>query len=309
METRTLIIGSLVITLILSLGAGCAQTPVKKDGGVPVIKPAIDIPGSGDRPGVPVKKDGNITIIGQAVDLFTDSENPGVEWNGSVWYIDSNPERLLVNSDGDLEWAGPKGGDSFKTSIPKQRLSKVGDIAEMCYMFMSDGPHGCGERRKKNCLTSDDDECYENDITCIAGTSDIRIGLFETYPDPEDPGDMDERGYNFRFGPNMMAGPTRWIDYKGEVHKTGMFGNRGMSSNSGLMGVIPGFELEPGKFSFLRVRLERISSDSILLSIKLNGRTIEYLDVSGENMPENIDVFAVSMRNSRPYTRVVFRAL
>ena len=309
METRNLIIGSLVMTLILSLGLGYAQTPVKKDGGVPVIKPAIDIPGSGERPGTPVKKDGNITVIGQAVDLFTDSENPGVEWNGSVWYIDSNPERLLVNSDGDLEWANPKGGDSFKTSIPKQRLSKVGDIAEMCYMFMSDGPHGCGERRKKNCLTSDDDECYENDITCIAGTSDIRVGLFEEYPDPEDPGDMDLRGYNFRFGPNMMAGPTRWIDYKGEVHKTGMFGNRGMSSNSGLMGVIPGFELEPGKYSFFRVRLERISSDSILLSIKLNGRTIEYLDDSGEDMPESVDVFAVSMRNSRPYTRVVFRAL
>ena len=71
METRTLIIGSLVITLILSLGAGCAQTPVKKDGGVPVIKPAIDIPGSGDRPGGPVKKDGNVTVIGQAVDLFS----------------------------------------------------------------------------------------------------------------------------------------------------------------------------------------------------------------------------------------------
>jgi hypothetical protein len=309
MGTRNLIIGSLVVILIVSFGLGYAQTPAKKDGGVPIIKPAIDIIAGQEQPVKHVKKDGNITIIGQAVDLFTDSENPGVEWNGSVWYIDSDPKRLIVNSDGDLEWVTPKGGDSFKTSIPKQRLSEVGDIAEMCYMFMSDGPHGCGERRNKNCLTSDDDECYENDITCIAGTSDIRIGLFEEYPDPEDPGDMDLRGYNFRFGPNMMAGPTRWIDYKGEVHKTGMFGNRGMSSNSGLMGVIPGFELEPGKFSFLRVRLERISSDSILLSIKLNGRTIEYLDVAGENMPENIDVFAVSMRNSRPYSRVVFRAL
>jgi len=309
MGNRSLIIGSLLLALVVSLGLGCAQTPVKKNGGMPIIKPAIDIPAGGERPGTPVKKDGNITVIGQAVDLFTDSENPGVEWNGSVWYIDSNPERLLVNSDGDLEWANPKGGDSFKTSIPRQRLSKVGDIAEMTYMFMSDGPHGCGEGRKKNCLTSDDDECYENDITCIAGTSDIRVGLYEEIPDPQDPGDKDLRGYNFRFGPNMMAGPTRWVDHKGEVHKTGMFGNRGMSSNSGLMGVIPGFELEPGKYSFFRVRLERVSSDSILLSIKLNGRTIEYLDDSGENLPESVNVFAVSMRNGRPYTRVVFRAL
>ena len=162
METRNLIIGSLVMILILSFGPGYARTPVKKDLDVPIIKPAIDIPGNGDRPGVPVKKDGNITVIGQAVDLFTDSENPGVKWNGSVWYIDSDPKRLIVNSDGDLEWATPKGGDSFKTSIPKQRLSEVGDIAEMSYMYMSDGPHGCGERRKKNCLTSDDDDCYDH---------------------------------------------------------------------------------------------------------------------------------------------------
>ncbi|MHC4705927.1 MAG: hypothetical protein ACYS8I_02415, partial [Planctomycetota bacterium] len=78
MGTRNLIIGSLVMTFIVSLGLVYAQTPVKKDGGLPIIKPAIDIPGSGERPGTPVKKDGNITIIGQAVDLFTDSENPGV---------------------------------------------------------------------------------------------------------------------------------------------------------------------------------------------------------------------------------------
>ncbi len=309
MTTRSLIIPNVVMILIVGFALGCAQTTRRENQGAITIKPAIDIIAGDEQPLKYVRKDGNITIIGPAVDLFTDSENPGVKWNGSVWYIDSDPKRLFVNSDGDLEWSTPKGGDSFKTSIPKQRLSKVGDIAEVCYMFMSDGPHECGHGRNKKCLTSDDDDCYENDITCIAGTSDIRVGLFEQYPDPEDPGDMDLRGYNFRFGPNMMAGPTRWVDHKGEVHKTGMFGNRGMSSNSGLMGVIPGFELEPGKFSFFRVRLERISADSILLSIKLNGRTIEYLDVAGENMPNNIDVFAVSMRNSRPYTRVVFRAI
>ena len=46
METRNLIIGSLVMTLILSLGLGYAQTPVKKDAGVHIIKPSIDIPGN-----------------------------------------------------------------------------------------------------------------------------------------------------------------------------------------------------------------------------------------------------------------------
>ncbi len=68
MKTRSLIIDSLVIILIVGLGTGCAHTLVKKDGGLPIIKPAIDIPAGGERPGTPVKKDGNITIIGPAVD-------------------------------------------------------------------------------------------------------------------------------------------------------------------------------------------------------------------------------------------------
>ena len=64
----------------------------------------------------------------------------GVSWDGSVWYLDSDQERLFVN--GDLEWT-PRGGDQFITSIPEQRLSKVGDVAAKSYMFMSDGAHDC----------------------------------------------------------------------------------------------------------------------------------------------------------------------
>ncbi len=133
--------------------------------------------------------------------------------------------------------------------------------------------------------------------------------------DAESDGFRGYKGYNFRFGPNMMAGPTRWVDCTNEVHKTGMFGKKPVNSsdlmtkNSGLMGRIPGFELTPGDYSFFSVKLERISSHSVRLSITLNDRTIRYVDHSSKDQPTRIDVFAVSMRNNRPYTRLVLRSL
>jgi hypothetical protein len=233
----------------------------------------------------------------QAKDIFK-GDKPGVSWDGSVWYLDSDPERLFVNSDGDLEWT-PKGREQFITNIPEQRLSRVGDVVEKSYMFMSDGKHDCPD-----CLKCPD-SCFDDDITCLAGTSDIRVGLFESVErGPDHDGYKGFKGYNFRFGPNMMAGPTRLVDCTDEVHKTGMFGKKPvnrddlMSKNAGLMGRIPGFELPPGEYSFFNVRLERLSAESV-----------RYKDNSAEDQPQKIDVFAVSMRNKRPYTRLVLRAL
>ncbi|MHC4752873.1 MAG: hypothetical protein ACYTFW_23760 [Planctomycetota bacterium] len=278
MRTRNAIANSLTIILIACGGFGCA--------------------GSGPR---------------QVKDIFS-GDKPGISWDGSVWYIDSDPERLFVNGDGDLEWT-PKGGDLFITSIAEQRLSRVGDVVDKSYMFMSDGEHDC-----EDCMKCPD-SCFDDDITCLAGTSDLRVGLYEAVTKSRDPDsdddddDRDYRGYNFRFGPNMMAGPLRWVDCTNEVHKTGMFAKTTtrsstlQSKNSGLMGKIPGFGLEPGEYSFFNIRLERISSDSICLSITLNDRTIRYTDDSGDDLPEKINVMAVSMRNSRPYSRVVLRAL
>ena len=246
---------------------------------------------------------------GKGEDIFAGGEKPGVEWDGTMWYLDSDPERLFVNADGDLEWT-PKGRERFVTNIPTQCLKHVGDVVEKSYMFMTDGAHDC-----EDCLKCPD-SCFDGDITCLAGTSDIRVGLFQSIPrGPDADGYKGFKGYNFRFGPNMMAGPTRWVDCTDEVHKTGMFAKKPvgrsdlMSRNAGLMGRIPGFELKPGKYSYFKVRLERISANSVLLSITLNDRTVMYVDDSAEDQPDTIDVFAVGMRNKRPFTRLVLRSL
>ena len=232
----------------------------------------------------------------------------GVHWDGLVWYYDTVPSRIFINSDGDLEWS-PRGGDQFITRIAEQRLSQPGDAVEISYIWMSDGAHSCADCFSCGLY------CFDNDITCIAGTSDIRVGLFESNGEyaESDGFSIDfagYKGYNFRFGPNMRSGPTRWVDCRGEVHKTGNFGKKPvdsadlMSKNVGLMDYIPGFELPPGQYSFFKVRLERTSWSSVRLSITLNGKTYSMTDGSSSGQPQKIDVFAVSMRNSRPYNRM-----
>jgi len=108
-----------------------------------------------------------------------------------------------------------------------------------------------------------------------------------------------------------------WVeDCRGspETHKTGNFAKKpaGSSSlqhvNEGLMDYIPGFELPPGEYSLLTLRLQRNSSSSVKLSITLNGRTYQMDDNSSTDQPQKINLFAVSMRNSRPYSRLVLRS-
>ena len=236
----------------------------------------------------------------------------GVVWDGLTWFYSERSGGPFVNGDGNLEWDPEKNG-LFITRIPEQRLSQTGDKVEITYMWMTDGAHNCPD-----CFDCDL-YCHDDDITCIAGTSDMRVGLFDAdgeYVDRDGMGYSNSifegyRGYGWRFGPNMESGPTRWVDCTGEVHKTGQFDKK-PSDGSSLMhvnddilgGEINGFELPPGQYSLFTVKLQRTSSSRVSLSITLNGRTETYSD-SGGDQARKIDVFAIHMRNGRPYSRLV----
>jgi len=237
----------------------------------------------------------------------------GLMWDGMVWFYSGFFGGPFVNGDGDLEW-DPDKGEQFITRIPEQRLSQAGDVVEISYIWMSDGEHDCPD-----CMDCDL-YCFDDDITCIAGSSDIRVGLFEAdgeYVDRDGLGISSSifegyKGYNFRFGPNMKSGPNRWEDCTGEVHKTGNFCKKPagsdslMRANEGELDYIDGFELPPGEYSVFTVRLARTGSNNVNLSITLNGRTQTSSDRSGDQ-PHKIDVLAVYMRNGRPYDRLVLR--
>jgi len=240
-----------------------------------------------------------------------------VSFDGLTWYYSGNTSDLFINGDGDLEW-DPDGGEEFITRIPDQSLSQVGDMVQISYMWLTDGAHNCAD-----CFDCDL-FCHDDDITCIAGTSDMRIGLFQADGEyVQNDGFAvtgssifnGYKGYNFRIGPNMIAtdpnGLTRWRDCHGEIHKTGMFAKKPVDNsdlmffNDGLKDRIPGFELPPGDWSQLTVTLERTSASNIRMTITLNDRTYSYDDDSPTDQPSKIDVLAVHMRNHRPYSRLV----
>jgi hypothetical protein len=233
----------------------------------------------------------------------------GIYFDGLIWYYSNSPTPLYVNGDNQFVWH-PEKGEQFITRLPEQRFSEDGDRVELTYWWMTDGDHSCPD-----CFDCDL-YCLDGDITCIAGTSDMRAGLFDADAEYITGDGFDTsssvfagyKGYNWRFGPNMLAGPTRWVDCTGEVHKTGNFAKKPqgssnlMTTNDGLNAYIPGLELPPGEWSLWTISLERLSSSSVEMSITLNDRTYTWTDTSSSEQPSKIDVFAVHMRNGRPYS-------
>ncbi|MHC4620256.1 MAG: fibronectin type III domain-containing protein, partial [Planctomycetota bacterium] len=253
--------------------------------------------------------------LGSIIDhTYTIIDNEvGLVWDGLTWFYSGNLADLFINVDGDLEWS-PQGGEQYITRIPDQALSQVGHVVQRSYYWLTDGQHNCAD-----CFACPGG-CYDDDITCIAGTSDMRVGLFEAdgewvtsdgFAVTGSDIFVGYKGYAWRFGPNMIAGPTRWVDCTSEVHKTGNFQKKPaslsnlMNTNDGLEDYIPGFELPPGEWSVLTVKLERTGSSSVVSSITLNDRTYTWTDSSASDQPGKIDVLAVHMRNHRPYSRLV----
>jgi len=263
----------------------------------------------------------NALIGGITQHTYTIHDRDGVLWDAKTWYYSSAPNtHLFTNGEGQLEW-NPEVGEQFITRIPERRFSKTGDIVEINYLWMTDGAHDCPPN---SCLICEG-RCAK-DIRCISGTSDFRVGLFEANGqyitangfEVRSPLFVGYKGYAFRFGPNIDPDtPTRWVECPGEaneeVHKTGNFVKKPHNSdnlltiNEGLMehDYIPGFGLPPGEFSLFTLRLERLSSSSVLLSITLNGETYTAIDDSSNSQPQKIDTIAVHMRNPRPFTRLV----
>jgi hypothetical protein len=256
---------------------------------------------------------GNATLGTKTEHTYTIIDNEaGMVWDGLTWFYSESYSRISVNPEGDFEWQPEKGGQ-FITRLPTQRFSEPGDKVEITYWWMTDGAHDCPD-----CFDCDL-YCHDDDITCIAGTSDMRAGLFEADGEYITADGFDTsssifagyKGYNWRFGPNMKAGPTRWVDCHDEVHKTGQFAKKPqdstnlMSTNDGLMEALPGFELPPGEWSLWTISLRRTGSNSVEMSITLNGRAYTHTDGDGSEQPQKIDVFGIHMRNGRPYSRLV----
>jgi len=244
-----------------------------------------------------------------------------VTFDGMTWYDSHSPSTMFLNNDGQLEWI-PYNDHQIIVRIPDQVLSDTGDVVEISYYWLSDGQGniaGCDDCQNEATCN------FNKDITCVSGTGDFRVGLFESdgdYITADGMGVKNDifrgyKGYKFCMQPHVDIEPVRWQEASGEPHIAGGFYERDMVDDPRLLSVnqvfdrismYGGFELPLGQFSLWTIRLERLSTNSVEMSVTLNGITytdIDTTDTPTIPQPNKIDVFAIEFPNPNPYSRVV----
>jgi hypothetical protein len=228
---------------------------------------------------------------------------------------------MSLNDDDQLEWV-PYNDHQIIVRIPDQNLSDTGDVVEISYYWFSDGQgniEGCDDCQNEATCN------FNKDITCVSGTGDFRVGLFESdgdYITADGMGLTNDifigyKGYKFCMQPHVPETPVRWQEASGEPHIAGGFYERDMVDDPRLMTVnevfdrismFGGFNLPLATWSLWTVRLERVSA-GIEMSMTLNGITysdIDTTDSPGIPQPQKIDVFAIDFANPNPYSIIVF---
>ena len=246
---------------------------------------------------------------------------PAVIFDGMTWYDSHSPSSMFLNDDGYLEWV-PYNDHQLIVRIPDQDLSHTGDLVEISYYWLSDGQgniDGCEDCQNEETCN------FNKDICCVSGTGDFRVGLFESdgnYISADGMGVQNDvfrgyKGYKFCMQPHVDIEPVRWQQESGEPHIAGGFYERDMVDDPRLLSVntvfdrismYGGFELPLGSFSLWTLRLERLSANSVEMSVTLN--QITYTDIDTTNtssipQPQKIDVLAIEFPNPNPYDRVI----
>jgi len=258
----------------------------------------------------------NAVLGGKRLYTHTIIDDDGVNWDGKTWYYSELPTKVFINGRGQLEWV-PQDDEQIVVRIPEQRLSRTGDVAEFSYLWLSDGP-----TTDCNCMPFSG--CIDDDVTCTAGTGDFRAGLFDSsghgYVTADGMGGESEifrgyMGYKFYLSPHVSSKVGRFKDQNGEVHISGSICKRKhpnddtmllcKNNNYKRLRIDGGFELPLGKFRLWKLRIKRLDSNTLLISITLNGITYTAIDDEPENQPQKIDVFAITFPNARNYTRWV----
>ena len=233
----------------------------------------------------------------------------GASMGELTWYHSEDGDYLTINAQGQLEWDVRK-PHQIIVRLPEQRLSRTGDVAKVEFMWMSTGDD-------IGCDCGDCPGCFDDDVTCVAGTGDFRMGVFDAdgeYVTDDGMGTGSSifsgyKGYRFRMFPHTSKS-SRGFVCQGESHSAGSIDKRTQIDSSSLVSInnyytrlrdFRGFALPLGQFSLLSIRMERTSSSRVEVSITLNGVTYSANDTNSSNQPQKIDVFAIMMPNGRPY--------
>jgi len=253
-----------------------------------------------------MKTSGSASIVVMAVCFgFWVSPTVGaVRFDGLNWYHSEDPSRLILNEDGQLVWSNPKAPDQVTVRLPEMDLSDVGDVAEVVYMFKTEGTRT---------------GVPSTDPTLLSGTGDIRIGLFDSngrgHINKDNTGYRSAiwcgyLGYCARICPHLPVGIEREHSdaIPGKVMKRTNAFEQGVCESLvqkagpyGRSRDLSGFGLPLGVYSPLILRVERTSPGTLVFSVTINDVRYNYVDDDAELQPKKIDAMAMYFPNPKAY--------
>jgi hypothetical protein len=275
-----------------------------------------------------------------------------------TWFHSHDPS-LLVQKDDSIEWTPKKPHTILLNLETPKSLASEGDVAEFIYQFKSVGTNnikGCVKEKTNPCRKGckecpskgSENRChaigcnFDDDVGCLAGTGDFRIGMFDSNGKGLITGDKfgtgkprgssnkifkGYLGYQWRFHPHICD-TKRFIELKKdcstEPHSNVASWKREFPTikpcSEELLGdcdprswkrifdpTAACFNLPQDTFGELKIRIERVAKDKLKVGFSLNGLAFEYIDSEKSNQPSKIDVIALHMSNARPYKLVTIK--
>jgi len=240
--------------------------------------------------------------------VFSSQALAAVQFDGLTWYHSEDPSRLILNEDNQLVWY-PGLADQITVKLPEMDLSNVGDVADVIYMYKTEG------------FKTD---VRSTDPTLLSGTGDLRIGFFDSngkgHIARDKTGYRNKKwvgylGYCARVCPHLPVEVER--EHSDAIPGKIMKRTKAYSEDVGPSLVqkagpygrsrdLSGFGLPLGEFSPLILRVERKSATTLEFSVTLNGITYLYIDDEPNMQPKKIDAMAMYFPNPNKYTSITF---
>jgi len=264
------------------------------------------------------------TAAGHTYTIF-DNEG-GVWFDRMDWYCSDSGSDVEQSSDGHFVDWNVRQGEQLIVRLPQQRFSSIGDTAVCQLLWSSSGPtdDGC------QCYFDYDPDpnrySYCTDLTCVGGTGDFRVGLFDSNGQGYITGHgmgtdngifSGYLGYHFRVFPHVpQDAPARFTELKddgtAESHtntslweRVNAAGDSVLLSNSNSWNRLDspmtgGFGMPVGGSAVVTMTLYRISPTQAKLEINCNGKTWTKYSEASNVIPDKIDVLAI-WSNSKNY--------
>jgi len=253
---------------------------------------------------------------------------------GTPWFMGGSQYKF--HQDSKLVKWKPMHPQIILTQFPEERISEVGDVVVKKFEWMSDGKNKCPASEYSNGNWCKGVECAHRSVSCLAGTGDFRIGLYDSKSDTNNTGQITEdgfanstkyggmckqlqsapfrlfRGYHYRIYPHISSTAEKYVHEKTGGHvpcgfyfkgaSKAMYGKKRINQEGNGC-----FELGLGQWSTLVLSINRTSETSMVLGMEMNGHafytTHHWILGSGNDtyIPNHIDTVAIMYPNGRRY--------